>query len=157
MTIAGGDVDSVKLSTLLLLTFPGAPSIYYGDEVGLAGGIDPDSRRSFPQEANWNLDLLKCHQELVTLRHRYPALRTGSYQVLLTEGMVYAFVRSLPNESVMVAVNAGTTPAEVSLAIGETNLSPDQLQVLYGNAEIDRSEQGISLRLPARSGCVLGD
>jgi cyclomaltodextrinase / maltogenic alpha-amylase / neopullulanase len=156
MTIAGGDVDSIKLSTLLLLTFPGAPSIYYGDEVGLAGGIDPDSRRSFPPEANWNLDLLKCHQELVALRHRYPALRTGSYQVLLTEGLVYAFVRSLHDISIIVAVNAGTTAAEVNLAIANTNLSAEQLRVLYGNAELKRSEQNITLELPARSGCVLG-
>jgi glycosidase len=156
MTIAGGDLDSVKLSTLLLLTFPGAPSIYYGDEVGLPGGIDPDSRRSFPQETNWNLDLLKCHRELVALRHRYPALRIGSYQVLLTEGLVYVFVRSLPDTSVIVAVNAGTTPAKVDLAIAEANLSSNSLQVLYGNAEIYPSEQGISLGLPARSGGVLG-
>lgn len=56
LSIADEDRDSVKLGTLLLLTFPGAPSIYYGDEVGLAGGIDPDSRRGFPVEADWDQD-----------------------------------------------------------------------------------------------------
>ena len=58
LTIAGGDRCTVELSTLLLLTFPGAPSIYYGDEVGLPGGLDPDSRRGFPPEVDWDMELL---------------------------------------------------------------------------------------------------
>src|SRR5262249_32892033 len=43
ISMAGGDVASVQLGTLLLFTFPGAPSIYYGDEIGLTGALPPDS------------------------------------------------------------------------------------------------------------------
>ena len=84
LTIAGDDVSTVKLATLLLLTFPGAPSIYYGDEVGLPGGIDPDSRRGFPAPESWNRDILKLHKDLISLRHTYECLRIGKYQVLFT-------------------------------------------------------------------------
>ncbi len=98
LTIAGKDKATVKLATLLLLTFPGAPSIYYGDEVGLPGGLDPDCRRVFPQEKDWDLDLLDYHKKLVKLHHQYPALRTGKYQVLSADKGCYIFTRILDQQ-----------------------------------------------------------
>ncbi|MEL6216822.1 MAG: glycoside hydrolase family 13 protein, partial [Pseudomonadota bacterium] len=85
LTLVGGDRASVELATLLLLTFPGAPCIYYGDEVGLAGGNDPDCRRGFPSEERWDRELLACHRQLIALRHQYPALQTGEYRTLHAE------------------------------------------------------------------------
>ncbi|MCU0552931.1 MAG: glycoside hydrolase family 13 protein [Leptolyngbya sp. Prado105] len=142
LTIAGGDQASVELCTLLLMTFPGAPSIYYGDEVGLAGGIDPDSRRGFPSEANWNLEIYNIHQQLVKLRHAYPALRIGTYKVLYAEGNAYVFERSLNHQSLIIAVNVGTIPVSVSL--------PKVERVLYGELEL-REE----VELRDRSGYIL--
>ncbi|MCY7392998.1 MAG: glycoside hydrolase family 13 protein, partial [Leptolyngbyaceae cyanobacterium CAN_BIN12] len=115
LSIADEDRDSVKLGTLLLLTFPGAPSIYYGDEVGLAGAIDPDSRRGFPAEADWDQDLLNFHRQLIALRHAHPALRVGDYKTLYAQGEVYILARSLPTETIVVAVNAGTQSAIATL------------------------------------------
>ncbi len=108
ITIAGGDKSSVELATLLLLTFPGAPSIYYGDEVGLPGAIDPDSRRGFPLEANWDQEIFQTHRQLIALRHAYPALRTGDYQVLFAQGELYILARTLEKEELIIAINAGT-------------------------------------------------
>ena len=90
LSIANGDRDSVELATLLLLTYPGAVSIYYGDEVGLEGAIDPDSRRGFPAESDWDRELLEIHRQLITLRHQHPALRTGDYRVLYAQDSVYS-------------------------------------------------------------------
>jgi cyclomaltodextrinase len=73
LSVVGDDQKSVELATLLLLTFPGAPSIYYGNEVGLAGRTDPDSRRSFPSPENWDKSVLDYHKKLIAIRHRYPA------------------------------------------------------------------------------------
>ena len=80
-TIAGGDVTTVKLAALLLLTFPGAPSIYYGTEVGMDGAKEPGSRGAFPwNEAQWDTDLLATFRQLIALRKDHPALRSANYR-----------------------------------------------------------------------------
>ena len=158
LTIARGDKASVELATLLLLTFPGAPSIYYGDEVGLPGALDPDSRRGFPLEAHWELDVLDYHKQLIALRHKYPALRTGSYHILFAEGTVYVFARILGHEEIVVAVNVSTEPAQISFE--PANLKSTHDKLLYGKGEfvwkIDGETRHLELTLPARSGLILG-
>ena len=158
LSIAGEDRASVELATLLLLTFPGAPSIYYGDEVGLPGRLDPDSRRGFPMEAQWERDVLEYHRKLITIRHAYPALRTGDYQVLFAEGTAYVFARILGAEELIVAVNVGTEPTHVSFDVAGLQSKPSQL--LYGSSEVAWSTEGesshLDLKLPPRSCCILG-
>ncbi|BAZ69855.1 alpha amylase catalytic region [Fischerella sp. NIES-4106] len=157
ISIAGGDIPSVKLATLLLLTFPGASSIYYGDEVGLPGRLDPDSRRGFPLEADWNREILDTHRQLITLRHAYPCLRIGNYQVLHAFGQFYVFARSLNQKEIIVAINSGTASANANIDI---NLHSQPNKLLYGNAEIEWHNQGetkqLILNVPPRSGCILG-
>ncbi|MGL4621299.1 glycoside hydrolase family 13 protein [Chroococcidiopsis sp.] len=155
ISIAGSDRSSVELATLLLLTFPGAPSIYYGDEVGLPGKIDPDSRRGFPLEATWDREILEYHRQLIALRHAYPALRTGDYQVLHAQGLVYVFARTSGSEEIVVAVNAGTDSAQVSLDINK--LRSHLSKLLFGSAEIEAVADGsqMNLNLPPRAGCIL--
>jgi len=158
LSIAGEDRASVELATLLLLTFPGAPSIYYGDEVGLPGRLDPDSRRGFPMEANWERDVLEYHRKLIAIRHAYPALRTGNYQVLFAEGTVYVFARTLGAEELIVAVNVGTELGNASFKV--TNLQSQPSQMLYGTGEAvwtsERESNHLALNLPPRSSCILG-
>ena len=158
ISIAGGDKPSVELATLLLLTFPGAPSIYYGDEVGLPGRRDPDSRRGFPMEAHWERDILDYHCKLIALRQAYSALRTGDYKILFAEGAVYIFARTLGTEELIVAVNIGTEPKTVNVQVTELQSQPNQM--LFGSASAEWHLEGessyLSLNLPSRSGCILG-
>ena len=156
MSIADGDKKSVELATLLLLTFPGAPSIYYGDEVGLPGKLDPDSRRGFPIEVNWDKEILKTHRELIALRHAYPCLRTGEYKVLFAEGEVYVFARVLDKEELIVAVNVSTTDAKVNVDISDLQSKP--LKLLYASDKVELNHQENSrflLNIPSRTGCVI--
>ena len=107
LTLCGGDKRKLLLATAFLFTFPGAPAIYYGDEIGLEGGEDPDNRRCFPwDETAWDRDLLAAVRSLVELRHRLPALRRGSLALASAEGRVITFRRELPNERILVALNA---------------------------------------------------
>ncbi|WP_019499371.1 glycoside hydrolase family 13 protein [Pseudanabaena sp. PCC 6802] len=175
LAIAGGEKEdsleearsSVKLATLLLFTFPGAPSVYYGDEVGLAGGIDPDCRRAFPPEAEWHGVTLDYHYQLIKLRHTYPALRIGKYRTLFAEGGVYAFARQLGNEVAIVAVNVSTEPKQISCEVkleGNPQL-PERIvygvgitfswQNRDGSEEFTAIAPILSLLVPARSGLVL--
>ncbi len=167
ITIAGGDHPSVELATLLMFTFPGAPNIYYGDEVGLPGGLDPDCRRGFPSEAEWNLDILSSHRQLIALRHRHPALRIGDYQILLAQDMVYVFARSWKTEKLIIAVNAGIERANARIeqqeALEQNNtdsLMLQPLQVLYGSGEVrwlcKDNKNVLELVLPPRSGLIIG-
>ncbi|BBD61259.1 alpha amylase catalytic region [Nostoc sp. HK-01] len=157
MTIAGGDKASIQLSTLLLLTFPGAPSIYYGDEVGLPGAIDPDSRRGFPLEANWDQEILQTHRQLIDIRQAYQALRIGHYQVLYAQGTLYVFARTLGTEELMIVVNTGTASAQANIDITSLQAQPSKL--LFGYAEFEWNNAGetkqLSLTVPPRTGCIL--
>ena len=128
-------IQRIKLATFLLMTFPGAPCIYYGDEVGLGGGLDPDCRRSFPPESQWHPDLLQCHKDLIQLRHHHPALRTGTYETVITNGQLYGFVRQLDHQKLLVLVNSGSTPASTAVPFGPLTLK-------YGESHWIRNGDG---------------
>ena len=155
ISIAQNDRASVELGTLLLLTFPGAVSIYYGDEVGLVGALDPDARRGFPAESAWDRQLLNYHRELISLRHAHPALRIGTYRVLHAKGNGYVFLRSLDGAEIVVAVNVGMMSVKISLDLVSLGLKSRPERVLFGAAELELKEQELTISLPPRSGCVL--
>ncbi len=154
LTVAGGDRASVQLAVLLQMTFPGAPCIYYGDEVGLPGALDPDCRRSFPPASAWDHELLQTHRELIALRHQYPALRTGSYRQFHAEGWVYGFERAWADSQLAIVVNAGESPAQAPLPTPQAGV-----KLLYGSAEVtvsapsEGADWGVTL--PPRQGCVI--
>ena len=157
LTAVGEDLSSFMLATLLLMTFPGAPSIFYGDEVGLPGGKDPDCRRVFPQAENWELEILKAHKQLIALRHQYPSLRTGTYKTLYADRYTYVFARILADEEVVVAVNTDKKQAQATFSVTELKSQPDNL--LYGAGQLtwhDTTEsQKLEIILPARSGMIV--
>ena len=154
LSVMNEDLSSMELATLLLMTFPGAPSIFYGDEVGLPGRLDPDSRRTFPKEENWNQPILKLHKDLIALRAAHPALRTGKYQTLAAEGLCYVFARLLDKEMIVVAVNAGKAAVQVRLA----DMPVESGEVLYGAGKVQwLGDRTAMLEIPARAGMILGN
>lgn len=111
-TVLKGNTARMKLASLLLFAFPGAPVIYYGDEIGLEGGKDPDNRRDFPWNVDaWSMEIHQWYQMLISLRKRYTALRRGSFtRILLDDSRgAFAFVRKLSDQAVLVASNATST------------------------------------------------
>ena len=113
-SLVGGDRAAYRLAVLLQATLPGAPCVYYGDEIGLEGRNDPDCRRSFPRdEAAWDRELVAFVAAAFRLRHAYGALRRGSLRIAGTAGDALAFERRLADERVLVALNAGEESATV--------------------------------------------
>lgn len=160
VSIASKDRASVHLATLLMMSFPGAPSIYYGDEIGLPGELDPDCRRTMPwdQPESWDQETLAYHKALITLRREHSALRTGTFHRLYADLDVYAFLRQNADERVIVAVNVSNEPRR-AIAPG-TNLLPadTELKLLYGTGSAGYDELGMfQIELPARSGGVWGN
>ena len=98
--IMGDEKSALRLCVLCQMTMPGAPCIYYGDEIGMSAAKDPFCRAAFPwqDQGQWDHDLLAFYCRATALRHRYPALRTGTFQRLHASGGVYAFARTLPQQ-----------------------------------------------------------
>ncbi|ACK65982.1 alpha amylase catalytic region [Rippkaea orientalis PCC 8801] len=158
ISIADGDQSTVELATLLLFTFPGAPNIFYGDEIGLPGGHEPDCRRGFPSEDQWNQDVLNYHRQFIKLRHHYPALRIGEYHTLYAQQQVYIFARILGREVLIIAINADRSSQEINLSLAEkfqsiTNVKPNN--IVYGKGSINWDESSISFSLPPRDGLII--
>jgi cyclomaltodextrinase len=126
LTLVQGDKTALKLATLFQMTFPGAPCVYYGDEIGMEGGGDPDCRRAFPwDEAHWDHDLLAFFRRTIHLRHEHPALRRGHYLRLHADDQnrVYAFARQGESETLVVVLN--NSPTSYDLDVPASNLFAD--------------------------------
>ena len=115
----GGDRRLAMLGATLLMTWVGAPSIYYGDEVGMEGGVDPDNRRGM----RWDLatdknDILAHYKLLAQVRNSNPALQDGD-PVPMTSVQMNALVfgRVKENSAAIVAVNRTDTPRTVTVEI----------------------------------------
>lgn len=154
VTLARGDVSALKLATLFQMTYLGAPSIYYGDEIGLHGGHDPANRGAFPWDHDrWDRALLHDFQRLIALRHASPALRRGSYRCLHAAGDIHIHERRFEDDRVIVALNVGKATRVVDIAIEADN---DRRFEEWGEHGPIAVESGAlrGLRLDPRSGRV---
>ncbi len=110
VNVVSGDAAAFRLATAFQMTLPGAPCIYYGDELGMEGGYDPDCRRTFPpDEKPLEDETFQWTRALIAIRHESAALRTGDLRVVLAEGQVLGYLRTTADEWVLVLFNAGRT------------------------------------------------
>lgn len=158
-TLLSGDMASVRLAMLLLLTLPGAPCIYYGDEIGLLGHADPDCRAGFPWErGTWDEATFGLVRDAIALRHGRPALRSTTTEVLTTDGPVCVLARGEGAQRCLVAVNAGSRPASVEVGRAHAGQEPLTILLQSGGVTVDGTadEGGWRLSLDQHSGAVLG-
>ncbi len=158
VTMAGGDRTSYRLALLLLATLPGAPCLYYGDEVGLEGGLDPDCRRAYPwRPEDQDRDLRAFVRAALRIRHLEPSLRHGSFRAVSAAGDAIAFERAGPAGRLLVAVNAGESPTSLALADGlpaGVAIAPHSLPG-WPAPTLDVGQDGrLVVELPPRSGLV---
>jgi cyclomaltodextrinase len=158
-TVMGGDASALRLATLLQLTLPGAPSIYYGDELAMEGRADPDCRRAYPPsldgagpEAAPTRELVRS---LLTARREHVALRRGEVRVVAASERGVALGREADGRRALVAVNAGVEP--VSLQLAGFSAAGLRLLELPGVGAGTVMDGGAAVSLPARSGLVLVD
>lgn len=151
------DPSAVRLCVLLQMTMPGAPCIYYGDEVGLTGGPDPDCRRAFPwhDESQWDTDLLQFYRRAIALRRTHEALRTGQMETLYAEGKVFAFRRELRGEEAVVVFNAGRDDAKITLPTSDSGEPFQQVWPVDTRYEHTTTGNELACVCPAREALVL--
>lgn len=155
LDVTRGDKALVNLGTALLMTYPGVPCLYYGDEIGMDGGKDPFNRRCMPWDENaWDHNMLAHARHWAHLRTSQDALKHGGYQVLHAEGDTLAFLRHSKEQRLVFVGNrgeAGTLTVEV-WAGGFAN--GDTLTDLDGGATYSIQDGKITLEL-AHGGTVL--
>jgi alpha-glucosidase len=145
-----------RIAVTLLFTYPGVPSIYYGDEIGLTGGNDPDSRRPMPWNPDrWDGTLRDFYRTLIRLRRESPALRWGGYQLLYAAGDTLAFHREAPEERLVIVVRRGDDGLE-ALPVFHGGLADGvRLRELFTGTEATISGGMLSLKgIPGVGGQV---
>ena len=157
-------VARLKLLVIWQMTFPGVPSIYYGDEAGVEGYKDPFNRRTYPWGGE-DQELLEWHKRLVGLRHRYPVFKTGEWLPLYADGDVYGYVRRIangrdvfgqerPDNTALILMNRNKEKS-VQLTLDVRGMCRGVLRDLLNDGEIVVQRGGITVQLAALEGKVL--
>jgi neopullulanase len=151
----GGDKTALKLCVLFQMTMPGAPCIYYGDEIGMNGGHEPHSRAAFPwqNENQWDTDLRQFYRNAIALRHRYTCLRSGDYRSLHAGKGIFAFGRKLGKEKKIVIFNTRKKAKQLAISTSGFAAKGEIFTTLWGEAGAYRAGDKISI--PAQSALVM--
>ena len=154
MSEKGSNAAKLKAAFALLLTMRGIPQIYYGDEIAMPGGDDPDNRRDFPGgfpgdsrnafaasgRTPEEQDVFGYVHSLLDLRKSHAALRMGKQWHIGWDETYYAFLRELPEEKLLVIYNNAGLARTLEIPIGDTPLEKaHQLQALFGNVSASNS------------------
>ncbi|MEO7718849.1 MAG: alpha-amylase family glycosyl hydrolase [Capsulimonas sp.] len=166
----GATTAGLNLAQTFLMTNRGIPLVYYGDELGMKGGDDPDNRQDFPggfpgdtRDAFTEAGRTPQEQEtwshlrkLTHLRAEFPALRRGAQTTLFQTDKQWAYARTLGGDSVIVVLNNDANPATFTIPIEAANLREGtRLTDRLGSAESAVvTENGMKVTLPARTGAV---
>jgi cyclomaltodextrinase / maltogenic alpha-amylase / neopullulanase len=155
----GGDRAAAAFAAALLFVVPGIASVYYGDEVGMAGGATEHGMRGGMvwDEARQDRALLDLYRRLGRLRRRVGAIRHGGYTRLEEDGPVASFRRTWQDRDVVVVANAGRARASVPARRVDGWLgAPGRVLATYGVEDGRASRRGSDMTIPARSVVLFG-
>ena len=149
LSLEGATLTGAKLHTAFVLSVRGIPKLYYGEEIAMEGGEDPDNRRDFPARA-FNAsgrnakqqEMFEWTRAWIRLRREHPALRRGRLIDLFYDENVYVFARQDNNETVVIGINRQDKPAEVTIPF--TSITP-----LLGEVRADTFQSKVTL--PAKT------
>jgi glycosidase len=160
LTALEGNLEKLKLAFLFQFAYPGTPAIYYGDEVGLEGGKDPECRGAFPWDpANWKGDLQPWVRELIAVRKLRPSLRRGEYirVMIKDEKGIYAFARTLGEEKTLVIMNTSQDKHDLQIPVKSLNwLDGRTVRSLLDHRPLTVINGKLPLTLPPLCGMFLG-
>ena len=111
-------------AVVIQLTWPGAPTLYYGDEAGLCGFTDPDNRRTYPWGRE-DREMIRFHRELIKMHKEYSCLRNGSLIRLTDAPHILSYGRFDRESAVVVAVNNGNDPVKIRIPVVYADVPAD--------------------------------
>ncbi len=169
LTDADGSPEKLKLAFSMLATLRGIPQLYYGDEIGMTGGADPDNRHDFPGgfpgdahnaflasgRSPEEQEIFSHVQSLLRLRQQHAALRQGRQWHVGWDDTYYAFVRETGDEKLLVVLNTSATARDIAISTEGTKLEPaHQFESLFGSGHIALKDWVLQVTLPATSVAV---
>jgi cyclomaltodextrinase len=159
-TVLGSDIDKVKVAFLFLFAYPGVPAVYYGDEIGLSGGKDPDCRRTFPwDEMRWKKDIRNWVKALIQARKESAVLRGGDFRTLMIddEQQIFVFERALADERVLCMMHTGSEPVQLSIPLNGLHWPEGkEVRSLLSEDNFSIHQGRIEVALPPMRGMLLG-
>lgn len=158
LTLTKGNTAKVKLVALFQMTYIGAPMVYYGDEIGMMGGRDPDCRRTMVWDTlHWNIDLRNFYKKLIDLRKQNKIFTRGSYKTILTDSKrdLFGFLREFENEKAIVILNTSNNCQTVKLQSPDRNVKK-WIDLLNDVSISQKGKSKITIHsIPPMSGAVL--
>ncbi|MFQ5650831.1 MAG: alpha-amylase family glycosyl hydrolase [bacterium] len=148
--------DKTRLHLTYLLTIPGVPILYYGDEIGMTGSADPDNRRMMrygQQLTGREKRMLADVRALISVRRRHSALRYGDFQTLYADANCFVFLRCDPNERILVALNKSATPERLRIALPAV-YGLSTAESLLSNDRMPITKDLLPLTLPPYGGMI---
>ena len=118
----GVNYGVMREAVMVQMTWPGAPTIYYGDEAGVCGFTDPDNRRTYPW-GHENLELIEFHKYMTGIHNRIPALYRGALKPLLAGYQVIAYGRMDGDYKCVVVLNNSDTDQEIEVPVWELGVT----------------------------------
>lgn len=144
------------LVALMQFTYAGAPTIYYGDELGMVGADDPDDRRAMIW-GEGDENLVKWYAKLAAIRSKYTALRTGSVEPVENEAAVLSYVRRDSDNTMLVAMNNSAEDKNVTFNLADLTMDAASLTDLVRGTEYTVSDGKAEVTVPAYNGVILTD
>ena len=163
-SLPGMTLQRAELTDSLLLTMRGIPELYYGDEIGMTGGDDPDNRHDFPGGfpgdarnaflASGRTAKEQEHfshiQRLLALRHNHLALRRGQLWNIFWNDTAYVFARTSEKENLLVVMNIAANPQRVEFSVSDSPLAgATRLSPLLDGADQAVQNDRVTLTVPA--------
>lgn len=129
ISYAGAEAASEGVNTAVMreavaiqMTWPGAPTVYYGDEAGLCGFTDPDNRRSYPWGRE-DYQMIDFHKAMIRIHRKYEILKTGSLAFLWNDYQGLAYARFSREEQIIVIINNRQEDREVEIPLWQAGIS----------------------------------
>ena len=163
---ASQDINKAVLRTAVVMqfTWPGAPTIYYGDEAGVCGFTDPDNRRTYPWGRE-DHELIAFHKQMIRIHKVCPAIMKGSVMILRAEYNFLAYGRFTEKDHVLVAFNPGKETIERTVRVRDIGITSDDnlIQLMMTDHEgyhtdavvYQMNRYDVTLKLPPTSAIVL--
>ena len=143
------------LVAFMQFTYAGAPTIYYGDEIGMVGADDPDDRRAF-EWGKGNKELVTWYATLAQIRNSYAALRTGTVEPFETGcDNVMSYVRGDDTDRMIVLSNNSSNEQEITIDTENLGVSASELTDLISGSRYTVSDGKVTVTVPALKGVIL--